>query len=155
MIPTLVQWKGGTQVWKRMLEAREAIEHEIWWEIKGGSTKVWYENWTRLGALHFVVPIEYPLNEDLVDVADLIEEGRWKNQLLQQSFPSDIVKHIKSEIHFEQLQGNWDKPWWMPTTTGKFTVNSAWDLMRHRDHEQEDCKQMWIKGVPFKITFLL
>ncbi|XP_060182050.1 uncharacterized protein LOC132611675 [Lycium barbarum] len=28
-IPTLVQWKGGTQVWKKMLEMRDAIEHEI------------------------------------------------------------------------------------------------------------------------------
>ncbi|XP_060170729.1 uncharacterized protein LOC132601672 [Lycium barbarum] len=27
-IPTLVQWNGGSQLWKNMLEARDAIEHE-------------------------------------------------------------------------------------------------------------------------------
>ncbi|XP_059315840.1 uncharacterized protein LOC132066562 [Lycium ferocissimum] len=29
-IPTRVQWKGGSQLWKKMLEARDAIEKEIW-----------------------------------------------------------------------------------------------------------------------------
>ncbi|XP_060185616.1 uncharacterized protein LOC132615077 [Lycium barbarum] len=154
-MPILVQWKGGSQVWKKMLEAREAIEHEIWWEIKGGTINVWYKNWTKLGALHHVVPTDFPINEALEDVADPIEGGRWKDQMLQQNFPTGIVDHIKSEIHIEQLQGVWDRPWWMPTSTGKFTINTAWDIMRHKSHIQEDFKQLWIKGVPFKISFFL
>jgi len=28
-IPTLVQWKGGSQVWKHMLENREIIEQKL------------------------------------------------------------------------------------------------------------------------------
>ncbi|XP_059284862.1 uncharacterized protein LOC132038160 [Lycium ferocissimum] len=82
VIPNLVQWKGGTQVWKRMLEAREDMDHEIWWEIKGGSVNVCYQNWTKLGPLHWVVPNDFPINEGLEDVADLIEDGRWKEQLI-------------------------------------------------------------------------
>ncbi|XP_059288608.1 uncharacterized protein LOC132041955 [Lycium ferocissimum] len=30
--PTEVQWKGGSQVWKKMLEARDQTEQHIWWE---------------------------------------------------------------------------------------------------------------------------
>ncbi|XP_059290876.1 uncharacterized protein LOC132044416 [Lycium ferocissimum] len=155
LIPTLVQWKGGTQVWKKMLEMREAVEHEIWWEVKGGYTNVWYDNWTKLGALHLVVLIDYPINEDLVDVIDLIEGVSWKDELLHQFFPTDIVEHIKSEIPIDQMQGTWDRPWWMPTSTGKFTVNSAWNILRHREQEHEEYKHMWIKGIPFKISFFL
>ncbi|XP_060211780.1 uncharacterized protein LOC132639344 [Lycium barbarum] len=33
-IPTRVQWKGGSQLWKKMLEARDAIEKEIWWDLE-------------------------------------------------------------------------------------------------------------------------
>ncbi|XP_060200867.1 uncharacterized protein LOC132629156 [Lycium barbarum] len=154
-IPTLVQWKRGTQVWKKMLEARDSMEHEIWWEIKGGSVNIWYENWTKLGALHYVVPTDFPTNENLEDVADLIEEGDWKEPLLQQSFPADIVEHIKSDIYIEKLHGVWDRPWWMPTSTGKFTVNSAWEILRHKGQELNDCKYLWIKGIPFKISFFL
>ncbi|XP_059310014.1 uncharacterized protein LOC132061173 [Lycium ferocissimum] len=36
-IPTRVQWKGGSQLWKKMLESRDAIEGEIWWEPRNGS----------------------------------------------------------------------------------------------------------------------
>ncbi|XP_060200320.1 uncharacterized protein LOC132628562 [Lycium barbarum] len=138
-----------------MLEARDTVEHEIWWEIKGGTSNVWYENWTKLGALNYVVPTDYPINEELVDVSDLIEGGAWNDQLLHQSFPADIAEHIKSEIYIDQLQGNWDRPWWMLTSTGRYTVNSAWNMLRHRDHEDSDFKQLCIKGVPFKIYFLL
>lgn len=31
LIPTVVQRKGGSQIWKKMLEARDVIEQEIWW----------------------------------------------------------------------------------------------------------------------------
>ncbi|XP_059301858.1 uncharacterized protein LOC132053773 [Lycium ferocissimum] len=116
-IPTLVQWKGGTQVWKKMLQVRDAIEHEIWWEVKGGTSNVWFENWTKLGALNYVVPTGYPINEELQDVADLIEGECWKDQILEQTFPTDIVEYIKSGIHIRELAGNWDRPWWMPTST--------------------------------------
>ncbi|KAK4351282.1 hypothetical protein RND71_030595 [Anisodus tanguticus] len=40
----------------------------------------------------------------LEDMIDLIDGGQWKEEVLQQSFPTEIVEHIKSEIHIEQLQ---------------------------------------------------
>ncbi|XP_060178276.1 uncharacterized protein LOC132608235 [Lycium barbarum] len=125
VIPRLVIWKEGSQVWKKMLEARDAVEHEIWWEIKAGSVNVWHENWTKIEALYHVVLDDFPINEEMEEVAELIEEGRWKDEVLIQNFPLDIVDHIKSEFHIDHLHGYWDKPGWMATTTGKFTVNSA------------------------------
>ena len=34
-IPTLVQWRGGTQAWKNMLENRDCIEQYLRWEPNG------------------------------------------------------------------------------------------------------------------------
>ncbi|XP_060202710.1 uncharacterized protein LOC132631124 [Lycium barbarum] len=131
------------------------MEHEIWWQIKRGTTNVWYENWTKLGALLYVVPIDFPLNEDLQDVAELIEKGGWKDHLLSQYIPTDIGEHIRAEIHIEELEGNWDRPWWRPNSIGTFTVNSAWNILRQRKQEVAYFKHLWIKGVPFKISFFL
>ncbi|KAG5610496.1 hypothetical protein H5410_021777 [Solanum commersonii] len=39
-IPTLVLWKGGSQVWKHMLENRETIERHLWWAPRGGSSTI-------------------------------------------------------------------------------------------------------------------
>ncbi|KAG5585342.1 hypothetical protein H5410_045776 [Solanum commersonii] len=33
--PQTVEWKGGSQVWKLMLQARDYIYQEIWWEARG------------------------------------------------------------------------------------------------------------------------
>uniref|UniRef100_M1BG97 Uncharacterized protein n=1 Tax=Solanum tuberosum TaxID=4113 RepID=M1BG97_SOLTU len=47
-----------------MLEAREVVEHEIWWKINGGTSNVWYENWTKRGALHHIVSIGQTMVDD-------------------------------------------------------------------------------------------
>ncbi|XP_059295549.1 uncharacterized protein LOC132048883 [Lycium ferocissimum] len=153
--PNLVQWKGGSQVRKKMLVATEEIENEIWWEIKAGTTNIWHENWTKLGALYHVVPDSFLVNENLTDVSELIEDGKWNDSLLQLSFSNEIVDHIKEDIHVEQLQGNWDRPWWMPTPNGNFIVNSAWNILRNRGEKHEDFDHLWIQGIPFKVSFLI
>ncbi|XP_060200458.1 uncharacterized protein LOC132628710 [Lycium barbarum] len=68
--PQYVQWKGGTQVWKIMLEARDSIEQEIWWETKSGTANVWFYNWTRLGALYYTLPdqdVDESVEDETID----------------------------------------------------------------------------------------
>ncbi|XP_059292598.1 uncharacterized protein LOC132046072 [Lycium ferocissimum] len=61
--PTKVQWKGGSQVWKKMLEARDQMDHFIWWEPRSGSCDIWEDNWTRLGPLREVSSSDHNLEE--------------------------------------------------------------------------------------------
>ncbi|XP_070002198.1 uncharacterized mitochondrial protein AtMg00310-like [Nicotiana sylvestris] len=70
-LPTVVQFRGGSYVWKQMLNAREEVEHEIMWEMKSGTTNIWNENWTGLGALYHVLPPNFQINEELQEVAEL------------------------------------------------------------------------------------
>ncbi|XP_070008384.1 uncharacterized protein [Nicotiana sylvestris] len=70
-IPTVVQFRRGSNVWRKMMNDREEVEHEILWELKSGTTNIWHENWIGLGALYHVLPQDFPINEDLQDVAEL------------------------------------------------------------------------------------
>ncbi|XP_060195020.1 uncharacterized mitochondrial protein AtMg00310-like [Lycium barbarum] len=45
MKPTEVQWKGSSQVWKRMIETRDEVDQQKWWEPRNGA---WDDNWTKL-----------------------------------------------------------------------------------------------------------
>lgn len=54
--------------------------------------------------------------------------------------------------HFRQSNHN-DKPWWTRTSSGKFNVRSAWELLRAKEESNEDLKNIWVKGLPFKISF--
>ncbi|XP_070045035.1 uncharacterized protein [Nicotiana tomentosiformis] len=120
-----------------------------------GSTNVWHENWIGLGALYHIVPNDYTINEDMQEVAELRVDDTWDEQLLVQSFPTDIAQHIKQEVIFGTTENSWDVPRWMPSPSGNFSVSSAWNILRHRDHVNPDYNKIWTKDLPFKISFFL
>ncbi|XP_019226880.1 PREDICTED: uncharacterized protein LOC109208254 [Nicotiana attenuata] len=154
-LPTVVQFRKGSHIWRKMLEAREKVEHEILWEMNRGSTNVWYENWTGLGALYHVVPPEFSINEELQEVAELRDDEDWNEKLLDQSFPQNIANHIRQEVHFVDANDYWDTPRWMPTSSGKFTISSAWRILRHREPSNPKLAKLWTKLLPFKISLNL
>ncbi|XP_070045180.1 uncharacterized protein [Nicotiana tomentosiformis] len=120
-LPTTVQFRQGYRVWRKILEAREEVEHEILWEMNRVSTNVWHENWTGLRALYHIVPNDYTINEDIQEVAELRVDDTWDEQLLAQSFPTEIAQHIRQEVPFDTTEDSWDVPRWMPTPSGKFS----------------------------------
>ncbi|XP_075095162.1 uncharacterized protein LOC142173464 [Nicotiana tabacum] len=154
-LPIVVHFRGGSHVWRQMLNAREEVEHEIVWELKSGTTNIWHENWTGLDALYHVLPEDFPINEDLQKVAELRQGEAWDDQLLDQTFNEEIAEHIKLNVHYEGSEGYWDRTYWMPTPSGKFSVSSAWKILRHRADPNKEFKLIWIKGLPFKISFFL
>lgn len=79
--PQVVEWKGGSQTWKLMLEARDMIDQEIWWEIRCGHSSVWYDNWTQLGSMHYYLPISHQSHMGVEDVCQLREDGQWNEDL--------------------------------------------------------------------------
>ncbi|XP_070031030.1 uncharacterized protein [Nicotiana tomentosiformis] len=83
-------FRGGSHVWRQMLNTREEVEHEIVWKLKSGTTNIWHENWTGLGALYHVLPEDFPINEDLQEVAELRQGKAWDDQLLDQTFNEEI-----------------------------------------------------------------
>nr|XP_009769782.1 PREDICTED: uncharacterized protein LOC104220585 [Nicotiana sylvestris] len=120
-----------------------------------GSTNVWHENWTGLGALYHVFPPEFPINEELQEVAELRDEEHWNDQLLDQSFPQDIADHIRHEVHFAAANDYWDTPRWMHISSSKFTVSTAWRILRNIEPSNPEFAKLWTKGLHFKISFFL
>ncbi|XP_059295460.1 uncharacterized protein LOC132048795 [Lycium ferocissimum] len=110
---------------------------------------------TKLGALNFVVPHSWPVDHQVEDVAELMSNGTWNVQTLLQLFSEDIVQHIVQEIGIKHVSNEWDTLWWMMTSSGKFIEGSAWELLGQRANVTVPFHNMWIKGVPFKISFFL
>lgn len=52
--PVLAKGWGISQVWRKMTEVREEVEQEIWWQLKGGTSSFWFDNWTKQGALYYI-----------------------------------------------------------------------------------------------------
>lgn len=130
---------------EKMLNARQDVEYEIWWEMKSCSTNVQHDNCNKLGALYHVVPPDFQINEDLQEVADLRQDNDWNYQLLDKKFHEDISDHINYDVYFEDNEEQWDMRWWIPTTSGKFIASSACQIVRHRENPNDEFKKIWIR----------
>ncbi|XP_060178000.1 uncharacterized protein LOC132607933 [Lycium barbarum] len=108
--PQYVTWKGGSQVWQMVLEARDNIEQEIWWETHSGTANIWYDNWTKLGALHYIVPNDFISDDSIEDVSHFITEDGWNEELMHHYLPEEIASHVVKELKVHIEEGQWDKP---------------------------------------------
>lgn len=48
-----------------MLEARDFIDQDIWWEPRCGHSSVWFDNWSKLD---YLLPVNYPINFEVEDL---------------------------------------------------------------------------------------
>ncbi|XP_019251272.1 PREDICTED: uncharacterized protein LOC109230201 [Nicotiana attenuata] len=149
--PIVVPWRKGSHIWRKMLQCRDDIEHQILWQPKMGSSLFWFENWTGLGALYFVTPPDFFCNESIQNVNEVVQGGRWIMQLL----PADLATHILQNIKPPGENIVLDRPFWMLETRGEFSVRSAWEYVRRRKEPCNAYKMIWIKGLPFKVSFFM
>ncbi|XP_060202276.1 uncharacterized protein LOC132630725 [Lycium barbarum] len=117
--PVIAQAKGASNVWKKLVAVRDDVEHQIWWQLKGGTSSFWFDNWTKQGSLYFVG------NELAID-----EE-------IEEFLAEENVEYIQDTISPKLIQVDNDKTWWMGETNGKFTVKSAWEETRLKQDSLE------------------
>ncbi|XP_060202667.1 uncharacterized protein LOC132631084 [Lycium barbarum] len=91
----------------------------------------------------------------IILVKETAEVGQWDEQLLRRILPEDLADHIVQHINPPNENGQADKAFWKLDSRGKFTVGSAFQLLRQRKDPSNLYKQMWIKGLPIKISFFM
>ncbi|XP_060211853.1 uncharacterized protein LOC132639425 [Lycium barbarum] len=96
--PILVPWKKGSHIWRKMLQAKDFIDHEIWWQLKMGSSLLWLDNWTGLGPLYFLIEPDFYCDEGINNVADVVTDGMWNEALIRNILPEDLAEYILSDI---------------------------------------------------------
>ncbi|XP_059277620.1 uncharacterized protein LOC132031700 [Lycium ferocissimum] len=151
----LVGWKRGIYVWKKMLQIRDLVEHEIWWQQKQGNSHFWLDNWTGLGSLYHATGTNFDYDRTVVQVHEAVDVGGWNEGMLRDLIPNKIVEHILSTVTPPTNQDAVDKPFWKLEARGKFTVGSAYQFVRQRKEPSLLYNNMWIKGLPIKISFFM
>nr|XP_009786618.1 PREDICTED: uncharacterized protein LOC104234707 [Nicotiana sylvestris] len=139
----MVPWKRGSHIWRKMLECKDLIEHQILWQTKMGSSLFWYENWTGLGALYFLVPHDFGIDENIHNVHDVTLDGEWDVDRLFEILPEDLAVHILEKIKPPSTMQVLDRPFWMLETRGYFSIKSAWEYTRRRDEPRIAYRKIW------------
>ncbi|XP_075074764.1 uncharacterized protein LOC142162321 [Nicotiana tabacum] len=141
--PVIVPWKRGSHIWRKMLECRDLIEHQILWQTKMGSSLFWYENWTGLEALYFLVPQDFGIDKNVHNVNDVTLYGEWDVDRLYEILPEDLAVHIMEKIKPPSPTQVLDRPCWMLETRGYFSVKSTWEYTRRRDEPRTAYRMIW------------
>ncbi|KAH0696182.1 hypothetical protein KY289_013664 [Solanum tuberosum] len=142
--------RGASHAWRNMLRVREDVEHEIWWQQKEGTASFWMDNWTKQGALYYIEP--QGVYEEM-EVKEMILNGQWNIARLRQLLSHDMVDCILENISPTMNMDDQDKAWWMGNAQGEFTIKSAFQLTRKKREEKEWMNNIWLKGLPLKISF--
>ncbi|KAH0713632.1 hypothetical protein KY289_009591 [Solanum tuberosum] len=150
--PIFAQGFSTSHVWRKMTAIREEVEHEIWWQVKAGTSSFWFDNWTKQGALYH---IEENAREEEVEVKDFSTTEGWNREKILQNLSTELTDYIMENIAPQNIQSSNDVAWWMTNSQGSFTVKSAWELMRAKHDQRKDYELIWNKGLPFKINFFL
>lgn len=148
--PCIARALGGSQVWKKMIEIREEVEHEIGWKLKARNSSFWIDNWTPQLSLYF---IEDNRREQDWEVKEFIADGGWDVQRLQGLVSEEMATHITHSFNPLVRDELTDAPIWMPSYDGRFSTKTAYELLRRKRQRLEWMDCIWVKGLPFKISF--
>ncbi|XP_070055075.1 uncharacterized protein [Nicotiana tomentosiformis] len=110
---------------------------------------------TGLGALYFLVPPEFGVDETVYNVYDVMDDSAWNADKILEILPEEFAEHILPHMKPPVVHDVLDKPQWMLETRGEFSVKSAWEYLRRRNKPANAYKKIWVKGLPFKIAFFM
>lgn len=135
---------GASQVWRKMIQTRDMVEQNIWWQLKAGTSSLWFDNCTKLGVFYFIEPLRYSKEE--VEIKDFVREGVWDRQRLKTCLSDpEIVEYICDKVKPPSIEDIPDKAWWMSSNSGGFTIKTTWELMRDKNTKNEIDRLLWTK----------
>ncbi|XP_059281366.1 uncharacterized protein LOC132035065 [Lycium ferocissimum] len=116
--PILVPWNEGLYIWRKMLQVRDLIDHQTWWQLRIGSSLFWFDNWIGLGPLYFLTPLDFYCNEEINNVSDVMTEWRWHVPAIRNNLLENLTEYILNEVQPPARGDELDMPWWMLETRG-------------------------------------
>ncbi|KZV49641.1 hypothetical protein F511_08962 [Dorcoceras hygrometricum] len=126
-------------VWRRLMKIKNLAESHIRWNIGKGDLSFWYDSWLNAGPLHTLCEIVGPKDRK---VDWFLEHGGWnKDRLELHLIPSVLEQVIQTPIS-PYLD---DRLIWKPTSHGRFTSKSVWELVRHRNTPRDIYTACWSK----------
>lgn len=147
--PSVVSFARPSPIWRRLDEIRHFAESRICWSVGKGDVDFWYDRWLS----------EEPLIRDcqVVDppsylVKDLHSEGGWNLPILRKYLPAQVVARITQVRLYPEYE---DFMVWTPSSSGYFSVASAWEALRQRRNSSFIDSRLWSSLVPLKISFFM
>ncbi|XP_060198361.1 uncharacterized protein LOC132627183 [Lycium barbarum] len=145
-------YSGNSHSWNAMCKIKRKMDNHILWKIGKGDIAIWYDNWTSLGSLVNYLPEDRkPRNQKLFEV---LVNGQWRWGGWDLLLPNEVIQTIQ-DMHISLDNSKMDRSVWTAEENGKFSVSSAWQILRNRRERNWMDTITWQKRVPFKMNFMV
>ncbi|KAK4390353.1 hypothetical protein Sango_2098600 [Sesamum angolense] len=148
--PTIVPYnRNHSSVWHRLCRIRDVAEPFIFWTLGEGSVSFWHDNW--FGEK----PLAQLLHKDtytMEPVSYYWHEGDWNVPRIFRIIPMPFAQTI-CQIPIAAGQG--DKIVWTRSSTGDFSMKSAWEAIRQASPRRQLLADVWHRSLrPTILVFL-
>lgn len=92
-----------------MLLNRNTVEKHMWWKPKGGTSTIWFDNWSNLGPLH-QHQSEILACHPLRDIGEFLSEEGLKFEEMKSYMTEYVINYVKSNLSIVQFIPQGDKP---------------------------------------------
>ncbi|XP_027155903.1 uncharacterized protein LOC113756420, partial [Coffea eugenioides] len=146
--PSSAEVGVGSAIWKRVCSVRTVAEANFRWRVGEGFVDFWYDRWL------FDEPLSSQCDGEPPHclVAEFYSSTGWNIERLLQVLPRSVVNSILQTSVDPALK---DELVWAPSTDGRFTVSSAWDLIRQRRNLSLVWRGIWCPLLPLKMSYLV
>lgn len=92
-----------------MLESRDKIENSLWREPRNGTVNFWYETWSRLyPIIYLILSSQIVFRSEEANV--FMQVGQRNEKLMWQQLPSYPIDHIITDLSRREQIAIHDKP---------------------------------------------
>ncbi|CAL1361155.1 unnamed protein product [Linum trigynum] len=146
--------QGSSFTWASFTKAADLLKKGCAWNIhRENQTKFWMGIWLLQVPLHELATDTIPEDDRMAAVADFVdEEGNWRVEKFENLLPQEIQQLITAHA-VDPLSLENDRLFWSPTTDGRFSTRSAYQLLQpgsSGDH-QRTWKAVWRLQVPERV----
>ncbi|EOY13984.1 RNase H family protein [Theobroma cacao] len=132
-----------------MLASCSVTEQHIRGRIGRGELFFWHDYWMGDEPLVNRFP---SFASSMILVSNFYQNGSWHIGKLNDALLEDVVTEImKIPIDESRIY----EAYWAPTSDGKFTTKSAWEIVRQRHSINFVFYSIWHRSIPLSISFFL
>lgn len=87
-------------------------------------------------------------------MSQFLLEFAWNVTLLREYVSSNMANFIINEVRLGGTE-EINRPWWIIASDGMFLVKITFELLRKKRGKVDWARRIWLKGLPYKISFIL
>ncbi|KAG2411216.1 hypothetical protein I3760_Q020700 [Carya illinoinensis] len=142
--------QNDSRFWKLVLKVFPEVYENMYVKIREGKASFWFDRWLSSGPLAKSIELVQRL---VLKAQECWELGAWDTIALEELVGEEKINEILMS-NLNQKVGS-DVFVWKPTTNGKFSIASAWEVIRIKGMRRSWMDWVWHKLLPTRVSLCM